>query len=334
MAVTGGDTTLVQDKDISNIIRTRLVADIGGTNIRLGLCNTGSTEITDIEKLQCSDFTSLESALLHYIKQHSNQQPIHEACLAIAGPVDNDLVKMTNRDWSFTKSQLQQALNLQVLVVINDFEAVAHAVPYLQHEELHQIGGTEAVLGAPKLAIGPGTGLGVAIVVGNKNSTLVLSTEGGHATIAPQTRQEREIVAFHAAQDAEQLSPCREHFLSGRGLAAIYQALGGSNQRQPSDISAHAVSNKDEQSSQALKVFCGLLGSACGDQAVSSGTTGGVYIAGGMVKQFLPFLQQSDFRQRFENKGAMQPYLSRIPCYVIMRDHVALLGAAAITIEG
>ena len=228
---------LAQDKTISNIVRTRLVADIGGTNIRLGLCKAGSTEITHIAKLQCSDFSSLESALRHYLNQHADQQAIHEASLAIAGPVANDVIKMTNRDWSFSKSQLQQALNLQALVVLNDFAAVAHAVPYLQNEELYQIGGTEAVVGAPKLAFGPGTGLGVAIVTGEKNSTVVLSTEGGHATIAPQTSLEREIVAFHAAKDTEQLSPCREHFLSGRGLAAIYQALGGSNQLQPSDIS-------------------------------------------------------------------------------------------------
>lgn len=240
---------------------------------------------------------------------------------------------MTNLDWSFSQRALKQALTLQSLAVLNDFEAVAYAIPELQEHEVIQLGGVQSIGGAPKLAIGAGTGLGVAIVLESSTGNSVLPTEGGHATIAPQTDEERAVVAYHCAQQAEQHSPCREFFVSGRGLAAIYQAFGGEQSVLPADISAAAVHGSDPLAERALSVFCGLLGSTCGDQALSCGALGGVYIAGGMVKQFLPFLQDSDFRQRFENKGAMQGYLRDIPCFVITRDHVALLGAAAYKIQ-
>ena len=173
----------------------------------------------------------------------------------------------------------------------------------------------------------------MASVVANGNGYKTFPAEGGHACIAAETAIEREIIDFHAERSPQKLTPCREFFLSGRGLLAIYEGLGGSDQINPADISQRACDNTDSLCVQTLSVFCAWLGSTCGDQAVSSGSLGGVYIAGGMVKQFLPFLEQSDFRERFENKGAMRGYLRRIPSYVVTREHVALLGNARATLS-
>ncbi len=311
----------------------RLVADIGGTNIRLALCEPGSNELLAVQKLPCAQFKSLQAALTQYLSDNANDKAVVEACLAIAGPVTGDQISMTNLPWSFSKNELRQELKLERLEVLNDFAAVAASIPYLQAFDVHQIGGGTADKRAPILAIGAGTGLGMASVVANGDVYKTFPAEGGHACIAAETAIERQIVDFHAARSPQQLTPCREFFLSGRGLLAIYESLGGREQISPAEISQRACDNSDSLCVQTLSVFCAWLGSTCGDQAVSAGSLGGVYIAGGMVKQFLPFLEQSDFRQRFENKGAMRGYLQQIPSFVVTREHVALLGNAKATLS-
>lgn len=328
----------------------RLVADVGGTNIRLALSHvsdvshtspSGSlspgngTDVHEVVKLACADFDSLSAALKHYLSGLDNHYTISEACLAVAGPVNTDHIRMTNLPWEFSQQALKAELGLSALKIINDFAAVAHSIPVLQKTDYCQLGGGHAEDNAPILAIGPGTGLGMAMLIPGEAGYLAFPAEGGHASISAQTAQERDIVAHHIEQGNTEasLTPCREFFLSGRGLAAIFTAIGGSPKLEPSDISQRAVAGDDALCVQALEIFCGWLGSTCGDQAVSSGALGGVYIAGGMVKQFLPFLQASSFRSRFENKGAMQGYLSSIPCFAIQRDHVALLGCAAAAVK-
>ncbi len=311
----------------------RLVADIGGTNIRLALCEAGSDELIAVQKLPCAQFDSLHDALAQYLSDHAASKAVVEACLAIAGPVVGDRISMTNLPWTFSKNELRQKLQLNTLEVLNDFAAVAASIPHLQANDVYQIGGGKADKNAPILAIGAGTGLGMASVVTTGTSYQTFPAEGGHACIAAETTIERQIVEYHAEKSPQKLTPCREFFLSGRGLLAIYEALGGSETLSPADISERACNNSDPSCHQTLSVFCAWLGSTCGDQAVSAGSLGGVYIAGGMVKQFLPFLEQSEFRQRFESKGAMRDYLKRIPSYVVTREHVALLGNAKATLS-
>ncbi len=306
----------------------RLVADIGGTNIRLALCEPGSKELIAVQKLACAQFDSLQGALALYLSNHASDKAVVEACLAIAGPVTGDQISMTNLPWAFSKNELRQQLKLNTLEVLNDFAAVAASIPHLHAEDVHQIGGGTADKASPILAIGAGTGLGMASVVANGDAYQTFPAEGGHACISAETAIERQIVNFHAEKSPQKLTPCREFFLSGRGLQSIYQGLGGAETLSPTEISERACDNSDSLCHQTLSVFCAWLGSTCGDQAVSAGSLGGVYIAGGMVKKFLPFLEQSDFRQRFENKGAMRSYLQQIPSYVVTREHVALLGNA------
>ena len=306
----------------------RLVADVGGTNIRLALCEVGSTTIGEVSKLACANFTSLEEALHSYINGLPSAQNITEACLAVAGPVSTDNVKFTNLPWSFSQQSLKQAFNLSGLKIINDFAAVAQAIPQLSKDDYVQVGGKQRREDALILALGAGTGLGMATVAPTDYGYQSFAAEGGHATIAAQTQIEKNIVAHFAHGDDAAETLNREYFISGRGLQAIYEALGGEG-KTPDQISTLAVETADPLCEKALEIFCGWLGSICGDQALSIGAQGGVFIAGGMVKQFLPFFLNSTFRERFESKGYMRGYLKEIPCYVITRSHVALLGTAA-----
>ncbi len=306
----------------------RLVADVGGTHIRLGLVGGGDTTPTAISKVRSADFDSLQAALTRYAEEH-NAVAINAACIAVAGPVNADRVKLTNLPWEFSQTELQQALRVEKLAVINDFAAVALAIPHLNAADCMQVGGGHADHSLPIIAVGPGTGLGAAMLFTDAAQHKVIATEAGHAAIAAETDIEHAIVNY--------LSPngghiAREILLSGSGLQTLHTALSviqnvGAAQLEPAEIQQRACDRSDALCVQALSMFCAWLGGVCADQALCCGARGGVYIGGGIVKRFLDFFLTSDFRQRFENRGAMHGYLQAIPTYVITREHCALLGA-------
>ncbi|MGI9286321.1 MAG: glucokinase [Pseudomonadales bacterium] len=313
----------------------RLVADVGGTHIRLGLVGDQGKSPANISKVRSADFDSLETALISYTTDNS-AAGINEACIAVAGPVNEDRVKLTNLPWEFSQTALQRALGVNKLAVINDFAAVAMAIPYLNAGDCTQVGVGTAEHGLPIAAVGPGTGLGAAMLVAHGLQYNVIATEAGHAAIAAETDIEHAIVK-HFAADGSHIK--REFFLSGSGLKALHSALSALQSAQapelsPAEIQQRACAGSDALCEQALNIFCGWLGGACADLALSCGARGGVYIGGGMVKKFLNYFAASDFRQRFENRAAMRGYLQAIPTYVITREHCALLGAGNAAING
>jgi glucokinase len=141
-----------------------LVADIGGTNARFAMVDGPGAAARDVEVLSTGDHPTLEDAIEAYLKEKGAQRP-RAACLAVAGPVTGDLIKFTNHPWEFSINETMDALGLARLAVINDFEALALALPRLAADELLAIGGGAAVDGWPKAVLGPGTGLGVAAAV-------------------------------------------------------------------------------------------------------------------------------------------------------------------------
>lgn len=306
----------------------RLVADVGGTSIRLGLVGDEDTTPTAIAKVRSADFDSLQAALTGYIEENQATK-ISEACIAVAGPVNEDRVKLTNLPWAFSQTELQRALRVDKLAVINDFAAVALAIPHLGDADCTQIGAGHADHSLPVVALGPGTGLGAAMLVAHDTHHQVISTEAGHAAIAAETEIEHAIVKHFATNGAHIK---REFFISGSGLQALHSALSTLQDAQvptlsPAEIQQRACAGGDALCEQALSIFCGWLGGVCADQALCCGARGGVYVGGGMVKRFLDFFVASDFRRRFEDRGAMRGYLEAIPTYVIIRDYCALLGA-------
>ena len=222
------------------------------------------------------------------------------------------------------------SVGLQRLRVINDFEAIALALPALAADELLQIGGGTAVRGSPMAVLGPGTGLGVAQLIATRDGFQPVSTEGGHASIGPCDEAELQLFAT-LMRNGQHL--CREALLSGPGIERIYWALcldAGSAYHgyTAAEIQAHAVAGSDATCRAALEHFCAFLGTAAGDQALCCGAQGGVFIAGGIVPRFTEFLRHSRFRARFEAKGPMRDYVSAIPVYVITRENPGMLGAA------
>lgn len=306
-----------------------LVGDVGGTNCRLALARDGVLQRESIKTYATAAYPSLTQAAAHYL--HEQNVRVEQACIAVAGPVAGDQIQLTNSPWQFSVEQTRVELGLQRLRLLNDFEAVGLAVPHLSPTQLEQVGGAVPLAGHPKVALGAGTGFGATHVIRLGEMSMALPTEGGHISIAPSNERELKICEWLLA---EHLQVMCENLLSGPGLENIYRALGALRStsiahKSAAQIQANAVSAVDDLSVEALNVFCELLGTAARDQALSCLARGGVYIAGGIVQRFIPFLQGSNFRSRFEESPTMHDVLAPIPVYVITEEFIGLIGAAA-----
>lgn len=312
-----------------------LVADIGGTNIRLAITDKNNN-ILQIETYQCQDFPHLTNVIHHYLKEKSLLNATVNACLAIACPVDTDSISMTNLPWKFSQKQLKEDLNLNSLTLINDYTAIAMAIPLLNNQQKIKIGRGETADKQPIAVCGPGTGLGVANLVNINNHWYCLGGEGGHTDFAPVDKLDVKIFQ-QLKTTKKRLS--YEQLLSGYGLEQIYQALVVINNQESAgaeptklsakQISTQAIAGTCTTCQQALSQFCKVLGSFAGNLALTTGSFGGVYIAGGIVPRFTEYLESSEFRERFETKGRMSHLNEGIPTYVITESQPGLIGAAA-----
>lgn len=317
-----------------------LIADIGGTNIRLALADEQSeTKFTHIETYQCAEFDSLADVIKLYIENKQLHDYQINACLAIACPVDDDLISMTNLPWQFSQTQLKAQLKLHTLTLINDYTAIAMAIPLLNDTQKVKIGGGEAVVNKPIAVCGPGTGLGVAnlvpLSVSGKTQWHCFSGEGGHVDFAAVDDVDVQILTF-LRNIKQRVS--YEQLLSGYGLEQIYQALCAINQQETKlfsakDISTKALAGDCPTCAQALAQFCKVLGSFAGNLALTMNSQGGVYIAGGIVPRFVEYFQNSGFRARFETKGRLSHITVKTPTYVITEQQPGLLGAAAYLLQ-
>lgn len=312
----------------------RLLGDIGGTNARFAWQAVAGAPLQDIQALPTADHPSIAAAMRHYLTSTGRAAPPWCA-FGIANPITGDHVQMTNSPWSFSISALQRELGFERLRVINDFTALALALPDLAPDERHQVGGGAPEPDAAIALIGPGTGLGVSgLVPGTVPGTWVpLQGEGGHVTLAATTEREAAVLAVLRERFGHASA---ERAVSGMGLEAVYAALGvldaagaAAEPRQAPEITAAALAGSDARCAEAVALFCGFLGNVAGNLALTLGARGGVYIGGGIVPRLGTLFDRSPFRERFEAKGRMRSLLEPIPVYVI-EAHVspALLGAA------
>jgi len=311
----------------------RLLGDVGGTNARFAWQEAQGTPLRDIATLPTADHATLADAITAYLKGLGRAAPPWCA-IGIANPITGDRIQMTNCHWAFSISGMQQALGFERLIVINDFTALALALPDLQPAELRQLGGGAAVPGAPIGLIGPGTGLGVSgLLAGDAPDRWIpLQGEGGHVTLAASNA--REAAVLQVLRD-EFGHASAERAISGQGLEALYaavctlDAIGGFRPLPAAEVSQRALAGQDAQCVEALDLFCGFLGSVAGNLALTLGARGGVYIGGGIVPRLGDAFTRSRFRACFEDKGRFRAYLEAMPVFVIHTTvSPALLGAA------
>lgn len=307
--------------------RPGLIADIGGTNARFALSEADGT-VRDAVVLACRDFPDLAAAAESFLARIAPPAPPRRAAMAVASPVSGDRVDMTNHSWSFSIDDVRRRLDLDDLRVINDFTAIALAIPHLGDGDRLQVGGGEATPGAPIAVLGPGTGLGVSALIPAGGGWVPLATEGGHVTMAPATGRESAVLA-HLGRSGHVSA---ERVLSGAGLVNLYgaiRALDGATADgdvTPAGVTERALDGSCPFAAEALDMFCAMLGTVASNLCLSLGARGGVYVAGGIVPRLGTAFAESGFRRRFEDKGRFSAHLATVPTFVLTHKMPAFLG--------
>ena len=303
-----------------------LLGDIGGTNARFALLDASGV-IRRARVLLIRDHAGLAETVRAYLAQAGAQAP-RAAALCFACPVEGDRIRLTNYGWDFSLAELRGVLGLDRLEAVNDFAAVALAVPRLAAGDLERIGSGAALADAPVGVLGAGTGLGVAALVRDGAGWRAIPGEGGHVTMAAADDEEAAVLA-RLRRRFDHVSA--ERALSGPGLVNLYTALcelagRAPVAREPAEI---AVAS-DAEAVAARRLFSAMLGSVAGDLALTLGARGGVYVAGGVALNLGAGFDRALFRRRFEAKGRLSDYLARIPTWLMTHNAPAFLGLAGV----
>ncbi|VVE54377.1 Glucokinase [Pandoraea communis] len=314
----------------------RLLADIGGTNARFAL-EIAPGDLVEIRDYACDDYPGVPEVIRAYLDEADHAEPVLHAAIAIANPIEGDEIRMTNRDWHFSIEATRRVLGFETLLVVNDFTALAMALPYLSDTQKRQVGAGEPQPNGVIGLLGPGTGVGVSGLIPAGDRWIALGSEGGHTTFAPADEREIDVLRY-AWQHFPHVS--FERLVAGPGMALVYQALArreGREGREVEPLETPAIvklaQGGDALARETVDCFCAMLGTLAGNVAVTLGAVGGVYLGGGVIPKLGTLFENSPFRQRFEAKGRFEGYLKKIPTYVITADHPAFLGTSAMLAE-
>ena len=316
-------------QDIKELQYPILVADIGGTNTRFSLLDNPDTQIESFKSIQTGSYVDLESAIISTLPSINSISP-KTAVFAVAGPIQGDKIPLTNGNWIIEPQKIIRRFGLKTVIMLNDFEAQALALPFLSNKDLTQIGGDCVKTNAPKCVIGPGTGLGMSALVNISDCWIPIPGEGGHIELGPVTEVEYEIwphlPKFNGRIGAETV-------LSGNGILRIYNAIakveGQSNVFKSQKEITHAANSGDNLAISTLNLFARTLGRIAGDQALIFLARGGVYITGGIPPHINKYLMGGEMRFAFENKDPHSSILKQIPLFLIQHECPALLGLTA-----
>ena len=314
---------------------TEIVAvDIGGTHARFAIARIQNGRVVHLDEevtLKTAEHASLQTAWEEFGRRLGRPLP-PAAGIAIAGPIQGEVLKLTNNPWVIRPALVPSKLGAERYTLVNDFGAVAHAVAQLDDDRFTHLCGPETPLPSDGVIsiVGPGTGLGVAQLLRRDGSYHVIETEGGHIDYAPLDALEDKILA-HLRKHFRRVSV--ERIVSGQGLPNIYEALAAIEGRavqvrDDKELWGLAMSGEDSLAAAAFDRFCLSLGAVAGDIALAQGAIG-VVIAGGLGQRLVNHLPRSGFRDRFIAKGRFERRMDDMPVKLITHPQPGLFGAAA-----
>lgn len=305
-----------------------LVADVGGTNTRVGLAEGPIVRVDSIRRYRNDDHAGLPDVLAAYCADASC--PISDgACVAMAGPVADGVARLTNRDWAIDTATLVQATRARMGAILNDLQAQGHALGHLGE------GATVPVIEArrpsparTRLVIGVGTGFNAAVVHATPQGRIVPASEAGHAGLPVHSEDEFRLGEHLRVQHG---FPAVEEVLSGRGLTHVYGWLaaqaGERASLRPSEIMARVES--DPRAEATVRQVVRTLGRVCGDLALIHLPYGGVNLVGGVSRALAPWFERFGFAEAFRDKGRFAEFMEAFPVGVVTDDYAALTGCAA-----
>ncbi len=311
-----------------------LVGDIGGTNARFALADSDAPGYSSELVLKCADYESANDAIKHFLDSVDAPSP-DAICLAAAGAIVEQRVRFTNNDWVITAADLATDFSTSAVRLLNDFEAIAHALPLIADSDCLPIGLPGArPLGDSDYTVGvmgPGTGLGAVGLCQRNGESFPIASEASHGGFAPESQVQMDMLTV-MRERFDRVSA--ERLVSGPGLENIYWALTRlhDEQRQhltAAEIFARSADNGDSRAAEAVQMFFEILGQVVGDYALALGAQNGMFIAGGIVQRYPELIQNSRFRSGFESKGRYRSLMESIPTQLIMHPHPGLLGASS-----
>lgn len=315
-------------------LNSGIVADIGGTHARFAMAardSAGDIRLSHVDTLRTADFPTFEAAYKSYVSE-SGYAP-QNAVFAVASPIIDDEVKLTNSPWSMRPSTLAQRLAVSHALVINDFAAIAHSIPYLPSSSIRDLSHGPFTLPAAGIVsiVGPGSGLGVGMLARGLDGDHVFPAEGGHIGFAPTDEIDSFILRF-ALQRYPRVSA--ERLISGPGLALIYEALAALENRaiapqQTISLWNAAITQSDPHAVTAYERWLMMLGAFAGDIALAHGAKA-VVLAGGILPRFEDRLNTRALLERFYAKGRFESAMRAVPIALINHREPGLIGAASL----
>jgi glucokinase len=306
-----------------------LVADIGGTNARFAILTAPDGEVVEFPTAPTAEHPDPADAIERTVFATSALRP-KTAIMALAGPITGERVPLTNCPWVVEPRVLIERLGLSQVLLVNDFEALALALPSLGEADLLQIGGGAMKPNAAKAVVGPGTGLGVAILLHAVGMWIPVPGEGGHVAFNPETERDIAIWRNLTRLDGHVSA---EWVLCGSGIVRLYQAIARTDGKpapldRPGAIGDAAAAG-DPVAVETLTLFATYLGRLAGDLALTSLARGGVFLGGGVAQKIQAFLTSGEFRAAFEAKPPHQKLVGGIPTYLITHPRPAVIGLVA-----
>lgn len=299
-----------------------MTVDIGGTKTMWAFWEREGMERGEPLATDRRTTASIDD-FVAFLKELTAGKDIKSLCFAMAGPVTDNKLELTNTGQVIDLVRIRESLpQIRHMGFLNDLEALGHSIGHLHGAQLKTFREGVAKEGA-KAILSIGTGLGIAAVT---REGIVLPSEGGHVDFAPRTLRQHEILQHLEAKYDGHVS--YERLLSGHGLANIYSVISGGRDIDPAEISSRAA-EREQEALETFDVFTEILGAACGNFALVYMASGGVYLGGGMMPKILSFLDRQIFERAFLDKGRFRPYLEKLPVFVIMDERAPSLGAAA-----
>ena len=327
-----------------------LIGDLGGTKTILAVVSdeTGPRTTLHEKNYPSARYDSLEAIIREYLKENSIR--IDQACLGIAGPITHGRAAITNLPWFVDAEQLKSTFNLSSVILINDLEAVAYAIPKLAPSDVHTLHEGSPLKGGSIAVIAPGTGLGEGFLTLDGTGYRAHASEGSHASFGPINRLQTDLLLYLREQKGfDHVS--YERVCSGAlGFSNLYRFLKETGRaEEPEWLKAKLANCKDptpiivtcaqdktnpcEICIETLELFRDILAAEAGNLALKVLSTGGVYLGGGISPRILEELKKPVFLEVFRNKGRFRELLSKMPVKVIMNSKAGLLGAAFVGLQ-
>ena len=315
-----------------------LIGDIGGTNARFALANPSTPGFSSVETLNCDDYPSSDEAIRRYLEQAEVGDP-DAICLAAAGPISDQVVRFTNNHWSLDVAELKSAFGTTAVQLLNDFEAIAYSIPFIDVQDYLPIGWPEKFdLDPGDIGIGvlgPGTGLGAVGLLRRDGKLYPVVGEAGHEGFAPETQLQIEVLSV-LRDRFDRVSA--ERLLSGPGVENLHWALtklhgDKSAKLTAAEIFSRGSGNADVRAAETVQLFFEILGQVAGNLALSLGAWDGVFIAGGIARRYPEIMVNSHFRVGFERKGRHRTLMEAVPTLLVTYEQPGLLGASYCALE-